>query len=39
MDELRVDTALADAPCDQLRVLAAEVEDEDGPLLGRGLRK
>jgi hypothetical protein len=28
--ELRVDAALADAPRDQLRVLPAEVDDEDG---------
>ena len=32
-DELRVDARLAHAPRDQLRVLAAEVEHEDGPLL------
>ena len=30
--ELRVDAALAHAPRDQLRVLAAEVEDENRPL-------
>ena len=34
MDELRVDAALAHAPGDQLRVLAAEVDDEDGALFG-----
>jgi hypothetical protein len=35
-DELRVDAALAHPPCDQLCVLPAEVEDEDGAfLLGR----
>jgi len=34
-DKLRVDTALAHAAGDQLRVLAAEVDDEDGALLGR----
>jgi hypothetical protein len=34
-DELGVDTALAHASGDQLRVLAAEVDDEDGALLGR----
>jgi hypothetical protein len=33
-DELGVDPAVADAPRDQLRVLAAEVEHEHGPLLG-----
>jgi hypothetical protein len=37
VDELRVDAALADAPGDQLRVLAAEVDDEDGALFGCGL--
>ena len=37
VDELRVDAALAHAPGDQLRVLAAEVDDEDGTLLGRRL--
>ena len=37
MDELRVDAALADAPRDQLRVLAAEVDDEDGALFRRRL--
>jgi hypothetical protein len=30
-DELRIDTRLADAAGDQLRVLAAEVDDEHGP--------
>jgi hypothetical protein len=29
-DELGVDPALADAAGDQLRVLAAEIDDEDG---------
>jgi hypothetical protein len=32
-DELRVHAALAHAACDQLCVLPAEVEDEDGALL------
>jgi hypothetical protein len=32
-DELGVDAALADAACDQLRVLTAEVENQDRPLL------
>jgi hypothetical protein len=32
-DELRVDPALADPARDQLRVLAAEVDDEDGPVV------
>ena len=36
-DELGIDARLTDAPGDQLGVLAAEVDDEDGPLLGRGL--
>ena len=37
-DELGVDAALAHAPRDQLRVLAAEVENEDRPVLpGREL--
>ena len=36
-DELRVHARLAHAPRDQLAVLAAEVDDEDGTLLGRGL--
>ena len=36
-DELRVDPGLADAAGDQLRVLATEVDDEDRPLLRRGL--
>jgi hypothetical protein len=31
-DELRVDARLPDAARDQLRVLAAEVDDEDGTL-------
>jgi hypothetical protein len=35
-DELGVDPALADAPGDQLRVLAAEVEDEDRPVVPNG---
>jgi hypothetical protein len=34
MDELGVDAALAHAARDQLRVLAAEVDDEDGTLFG-----
>jgi hypothetical protein len=38
-DELGVDPALADAARDQLRVLPAEVDDEDWTLLGRGLRR
>jgi hypothetical protein len=38
-DELGVDAALADAPGDQLCVLAAEVEDEDRALLRRTLRE
>jgi hypothetical protein len=38
-DELGVDAALADAARDQLRVLAAEVDDEDGPLLELRLRR
>jgi hypothetical protein len=33
-DELGVDAALPHAPRDQLRVLSAEVEDENGALLG-----
>ena len=37
VDELRVDAALPDAPRDQLRVLAAEVDDEDGALFRRRL--
>ena len=36
-DELRVDARLAHAPRDQLRVLAAEVDDEHRPLLRRGV--
>ena len=36
-DELRVDARLADAAGDQLRVLPAEVEHEDGTLLGEKL--
>jgi hypothetical protein len=36
-DQLRVDATLPDAPRDQLRVLAAEVDDEDGTLLRCGL--
>jgi hypothetical protein len=31
-DELRIDTALPDAPRDQLRVLAAEVDNENGAI-------
>jgi hypothetical protein len=38
-DELGVDAALADAPRDQLRVLPAEIDDEDRTLLGSALRK
>ena len=38
-DELRVDARLAHAPCDQLAVLAAEVDDENRPLLRRRLRR
>jgi hypothetical protein len=38
-DELGVDAALTYAPGDQLRVLAAEVDDENGALLGSGLTK
>ena len=37
-DELRVDTRLAHASRDQLAVLAAEIDDEDRPLLRRRLR-
>ncbi len=36
-DELRVDTRLADASGDELAVLPAEVDDEDGALLRCGL--
>ena len=36
-DELGVDARLADAPRDELAVLAAEVEDEDRTVLGCGL--
>jgi hypothetical protein len=32
-DEDRIDAALADAPRDQLRVLTAEIDDEDGTLV------
>ena len=35
-DELRVDPRLAHAPRDELAVLAAEVDDEDRTLFGRG---
>ena len=35
--ELRVDARLAHAARDQLAVLPAEVDDEHGTLLGRGL--
>jgi len=38
-DELGVDARLPDAARDQLRVLAAEVDDEDGALLRGGFRK
>jgi hypothetical protein len=37
-DDLGVDASLAHTPRDQLRVLAAEVDDEYGPFLRRGLR-
>jgi hypothetical protein len=37
--ELGVDAAFTYAPRDQLRVLTAEVDDQDRPLLGRPLRK
>jgi hypothetical protein len=36
-DELGVDTALANAPGNQLRVLAAQIDDDDRPLLRRTL--
>ena len=36
-DELRVHASLAHAPRDQLAVLAAEVDDEDGAFLGQCL--
>ena len=36
-DELRVDARLAHAPCDQLAVLPAEIDDEDRALLRRRL--
>ena len=36
--QLRVDAALPHAPRDQLRVLAAEVDDENGTLFRRRLR-
>jgi hypothetical protein len=35
--ELRVDAALAHPARDQLRVLAAEIYDEDRPLISRRL--
>ena len=38
-DQLRIDAALADAPRNQLRVLPAEIDHEDGPLLRSTLRK
>ena len=38
-DKLGVDARLADAASDQLRVLAAEVEHEDRPLLGDAARR
>ena len=38
-DELGVDAALAHAPRDQLRVLPAEVDDENRPILLAGERK
>jgi hypothetical protein len=34
VDELRVDTTLPDAARDQLRVLPAEVDDQDRAILG-----
>ena len=37
--ELRVDAALADSPRDQLRVLAAAVQNEHRPLFGGRLRR
>ncbi len=37
-DELRVHVGLADPPCDQLRVLPAEVDHQHRPLLDRGRR-
>jgi hypothetical protein len=37
-DELGVDARLADAARDQLRVLAAEVDDEDRAILGCRVR-
>jgi hypothetical protein len=37
VDELGVDPAFAHAPGDQLRVLPAEVDDEDRAFLGGGL--
>ncbi len=37
-DKLRVDARVANSPCDQLRVLPAEVEHEDRTLLGDRLR-
>ena len=36
-DELGVDTALANAPGNQLRILAAQIDDENRPLLRRTL--
>ena len=36
-DELGVDAGLADAARDQLAVLAAEIEDENGTVLRPGL--
>jgi hypothetical protein len=38
VDELRVDAAFAHSPRDELRVLPAEVDDEDGALLRCRLR-
>jgi hypothetical protein len=38
-DDLRIDAAFADTARDQLRVLAAEIDDEDGTILRSGLRK
>ena len=37
MDELEVDATLAHPARDQLRVLAAEVDDEHGAFVGLGL--
>jgi hypothetical protein len=37
-DELGVDARLADAAGNQLRVLAAEIDDEDGTILRKRFR-